>query len=96
MGATPEQLEFRKRWVEALRSGNWKQGKYCLRSVDGSFCCLGVAAELLGRAGYHDVRIAAGMGFEDESRLIRLNDRHSFDFAQIAACIESGDIPDLD
>jgi hypothetical protein len=33
------------KWVEALRSGKYKQGKAAL-CTDGNFCCLGVAAEL--------------------------------------------------
>jgi hypothetical protein len=34
-----------KKWVEALRSGEYKQGKRAL-CKEGNFCCLGVAAEL--------------------------------------------------
>lgn len=34
-----------KRWVKALRSGEYKQAKSDLR-VDDSFCCLGVACDL--------------------------------------------------
>jgi hypothetical protein len=34
-----------QRWVQALRSGEYQQGKRCLRSNDG-FCCLGVLCEL--------------------------------------------------
>jgi hypothetical protein len=37
--------QIKKRWVEALRSGKYKQGKdYLCR--DGDFCCLGVLCEL--------------------------------------------------
>ena len=36
-----------KRWIEALRSGKFMQGKKVLRK-DNEFCCLGVAAELAG------------------------------------------------
>lgn len=37
---------FKRRWVEALRSGKYVQGKnYLLRN--GRHCCLGVACELL-------------------------------------------------
>lgn len=34
------------RWVRALRSGNYKQGKQSLVLSDGSFCCLGVLCDL--------------------------------------------------
>ena len=33
-------------WVEALRSGDYKQGKGALRTADGDYCCLGVACEI--------------------------------------------------
>lgn len=40
-----------RRWVEALRSGNYKQGKGYLQVVDEfsvSYCCLGVACDISG------------------------------------------------
>lgn len=40
--------ENRKKWVEALRSGKYKQGKYGLRSKDDCWCCLGVGADVMG------------------------------------------------
>ena len=38
----------RKAWVEALRSGKFKQTKGKLRARNKSFCCLGVACEVAG------------------------------------------------
>ena len=35
-----------KRWVEALRSGKYKQGRERLNK-NGKFCCLGVLCEIL-------------------------------------------------
>lgn len=37
--------ENAKKWVQALRSGEYKQGKDALRDND-KFCCLGVACEV--------------------------------------------------
>jgi hypothetical protein len=37
-----------KKWVAALRSGEYKQGKFSLRNDDG-FCCLGVACDLYAK-----------------------------------------------
>ncbi len=39
--------EIKKKWVEALRSGKYKQGKKVLRSGNEKFCCLGVLCDLL-------------------------------------------------
>ncbi|MCA2570674.1 hypothetical protein [Microcystis sp. M42BS1] len=38
--------EIKKRWVEALRSGEYKQGAGKLRDADNTFCCLGVLCNL--------------------------------------------------
>lgn len=38
--------EARTKWVEALRSGKFTQGKGRLQREDGSYCCLGVACEI--------------------------------------------------
>ncbi len=37
--------EIKQKWVEALRSGEYKQGKGQLRDKD-SFCCLGVLCDI--------------------------------------------------
>ncbi len=38
---------FKAKWIEALRSGKYKQGKGCLKNGD-KYCCLGVAAIVAG------------------------------------------------
>jgi hypothetical protein len=41
--------EFTLKWLEALRSGEYKQGKgYLYNSVDNTYCCLGVAGVVCG------------------------------------------------
>lgn len=45
---TKQQMyDNRLKWIAALRSGKYTQGKYKLRSKDNLFCCLGVACEVL-------------------------------------------------
>jgi hypothetical protein len=39
--------EYVKPWVDALRSGKYKQCKSMLR-VDGGHCCLGVLCDIVG------------------------------------------------
>lgn len=38
--------EFKAKWTAALRSGEYKQGRSCLRNDDYEYCCLGVACHL--------------------------------------------------
>jgi hypothetical protein len=41
--------ELKRVWLEALRSGEYKQTKGTLHNLhDGGFCCLGVAAKVWG------------------------------------------------
>lgn len=42
--------EIKAKWVAALRSGEYKQGKDRLRSRDNKFCCLGVLCNLHAQA----------------------------------------------
>jgi hypothetical protein len=39
--------EIKAKWVEALRSGKYEQGKNTLRSGNDRFCCLGVLCDVL-------------------------------------------------
>jgi len=58
---------FKKLWVQALRSGQYKQTRGTLHSPrDGGFCCLGVAMDLMCPEW------AQKKGFAGEGRLINL------------------------
>ena len=46
---TPNKQRIRK-WVDALRSGEYRQGYHQLRNNEG-FCCLGVACDVAIRNG---------------------------------------------
>jgi hypothetical protein len=52
MTTPPEMLELRRKWLEALRSGNYHQGTgYLKREKNGGviqYCCLGVLCEVAG------------------------------------------------
>jgi len=41
--------EIKARWVEALRSGKYEQGRGALRSDTNQFCCLGVLCDLYAK-----------------------------------------------
>lgn len=88
--------ELKKKWVEALRSGRYKQGTEMLRSLDDEFCCLGVLCEVAGlKAGktddmyeYEGSAARAPLRFAvDQYELIELNDR--MPFSEIADWIEA-------
>jgi hypothetical protein len=40
-----------KEWTDALRSGEFEQGRSLLVTEDGKYCCLGVKCELEARKG---------------------------------------------
>ena len=39
--------EIKTKWLEALRSGKYQQGRGILRSVNNEYCCLGVLCDLV-------------------------------------------------
>lgn len=39
---------LKAKWLEALRSGRYKQGQFRLRSENDKFCCLGVLCDISG------------------------------------------------
>lgn len=89
--------ELKAKWVEALRSGEYKQcrGKF---EFAGKFCCLGVLCIAAGKpttdegaGNWEYVRSALGKGF-DPHILARMNDGNHgkrFSFAEIADWIEA-------
>ena len=40
--------EVKEQWLEALRSGDYEQGRHYLAHTDGGHCCLGVLAKACG------------------------------------------------
>ena len=77
--------EYAKKWVEALRSGEFKQGKYQLKTFDEEgntrYCCLGVAEEVIDEVKrYCDNSLAYDslelleIDTEIEGKLIYMND----------------------
>ena len=47
--------DVKARWVEALQSGNFTQGRGLLRSTDDRYCCLGVLCEVYRRYNHSNV-----------------------------------------
>lgn len=40
--------ELKQKWIEALRSGEYKQGRMYLRDTSDRYCCLGVLVDVSG------------------------------------------------
>ena len=40
--------EIKQKWIEALRSGKYKQTRGKLKGRNGAFCCLGVLCDIQG------------------------------------------------
>lgn len=101
---TPEQVELNERWIEALRSGKYEQGKHVLESNDGCFCCLGVASKVHKNDhypnitkvlfSYKDFGIIRGLGYIrfatfDDGSLTDYNDYYGWTFEEIADLLEA-------
>lgn len=60
---TPDQKDTVTRWIDALRSGRYRQHKNQLKTEwegDKSFCCLGVLCEVKGTPSWGDEYIIKG------------------------------------
>lgn len=88
-----------KRWVAALRSGDYEQGKSQLRNIKNEYCCLGVLCDVIdptqwgknyhGKWGYpHETTLEfAGIEFDFAEELASINDR-GVSFQEISNIIE--------
>lgn len=54
-----------RKWVEALRSGKYKQGQHVMRSGRDKFCCLGVACDISEEASWHKNKETDGWYYGD-------------------------------
>lgn len=80
--------EQKAKWIEALRSGDYKQGQGALRE-DDRFCCLGLACEILNNSTMDYYFIKYKMLNNDvATTLIKMNDFDNKSFKQIADYIE--------
>ena len=52
--------DVKTKWLDALRSGKYKQGRGILRRPDGSFCCLGVLCDIIDPNGWDEYKVETG------------------------------------
>ena len=56
---------IRQQWLEALRSGTYKQAEATLRTADDKFCCLGVLCHLVAPQDWEPARGSSGYRFRE-------------------------------
>jgi hypothetical protein len=44
--------EFKEKWLEKLQDGSYEKGRHQLRNLDNTYCCLGVACDILDPNGW--------------------------------------------
>lgn len=52
--------ELKAKWVTALRSGEYRQGRYNLRTASDTYCCLGVLCDVINPDGWDSLDGGAG------------------------------------
>lgn len=57
--------KIKDRWVKALRSGEYSQGKNVLRDHEDNFCCLGVLCNLHAESHPETAKNAGGKNWQD-------------------------------
>jgi len=67
-----EMNEDAKRWIEALMSGRYKQGKNCLRNADNEFCCLGVAMDVLAPDEWSSETVPLDIVMDGSSEVVQV------------------------
>lgn len=89
--------EIKVKWLEALRSGKYKQRRRKLKdntSNPPTYCCLGVLCEVMEveskSKGYPDdeILMKAGLDTDDARDLARWNDAYGRTFEELAEYIE--------
>ena len=79
-----EDKALKEKWVDALQSGDYQQGKLCLHEL-GRYCCLGVLNHIRGcEQSYDGLDSVVGL---DWIKLANMNDRGK-SFPEIATWIQ--------
>jgi len=71
---------IKTRWLKALRSGKYKQGRYALRTKsDNGFCCLGVLCDLYTKSPEGKKKKARWiLGIGDNKYSLEVNRRNTY------------------
>ena len=91
--------EIKRKWVEALRSGEYKQGRNALVGFSYEenklyLCCIGVGfcivrpSEDVNGSDTDTASAVLGLAAEQQDTLVNMNDEKKMSFAEIADYIE--------
>lgn len=84
--------ELKKEWIEALRSGDYNQGRYILYNErENKHCCLGVLSCILqkeNRKQYLEYPPEEILSSPDQGYFMILNDVEKLSFNEIANKLE--------
>lgn len=93
--------ELRRRWLEALRSDNFRQCKQVLKTEDGALCVCGVLCQVSDEGKYdikgkfvfreeiYDIEAPTEfLNITTQCRLIKMNDEQDKTFLELADYIE--------
>ena len=64
--------EWKEKWIAALRSGEYVQGKKVLRNGKDEFCCLGVLCDLFVKEGKLEEPVQTMSGHTYEGAIVIL------------------------
>jgi hypothetical protein len=71
--------EVKAKWLEALRSGEYKQTLYTLRSCNGGFCCLGVLSDVYRK----EVGGSWQLGHDGDDTVYSIVNKNQDDYATV-------------
>jgi len=79
-------------WINALRSGKYKQTQSRLQDVDG-YCCLGVLCEVMGIPSEYDDKLECYMYEDDAYEVLsdRMMNKIGLSQAQMDTLVEMND-----
>lgn len=94
--------KLKQDWIDALRSGKYRQGRGRLCDDSSRYCCLGVLCAIQEppdvspdgtrtwdyNPGYIPHRLSAGLRTSHKMRLMKMNDNGGSSFTEIADWIE--------
>ena len=87
------EASLKAKWIEALRSGKYKQGRLGLRTKSDDFCCLGVLCDISGMSEWEE----NGLYYSYDGALCLLPPclRNQLTRAEIVALIGMNDHSDM-